>query len=465
MIHMSLAEVAAAVGGRLQGRAADAPVRGVSLDSRTLQAGDLFVGVRGDRFDGDRFAAAALAAGAVGVVVRAETAATLPVGAAHVVAPDGLQALQALAADVRRRCSARVAAITGSTGKTSTKDILASLLMPVARTVATQGNHNNEVGVPLTLLRAESDTEVIVAELAMRGAGQIRQLTRMTAPDVGVITNIAPVHLELVGGIEDVAAAKAELIEGLGEHAVVVPGDEPLLEPYLAHHRGRVITFGDLGSNVHLVDVDYRDQETRAVVDAFGRRARLRFNFTGGHYLTDALAALGAFLELGYPLEAAREGAASIAFSELRGEIVQLSGGGFLLNDAYNANPLAMRAAIDHLLQLAAGRPSVAVIGDMYELGPQSPAFHAEVGAYVVEHGVKLVAVGELGRGYLSGSPDEVWRETVDQCIAALPADVPPGSAVLVKASRALRLERVSEALKATRAVGADGPLNEDPRD
>ncbi len=354
---------------------------GVSLDSRTLQAGDLFVGVRGDRFDGDAFAAAALAAGAIGVVVRAETAATLPPDAARIVVPEGLQALQALAAEVRRRCPARVAAITGSTGKTSTKDILASLLMPVARTIATRGNHNNEVGVPLTLLRAEPDTEVIVAELAMRGAGQIRELTRMAAPDVGVITNIAPVHLELVGGIEDVAAAKAELIEGLGEHAVVVPGDEPLLEPYLARHRGRVITFGDLGSNVHLVDVEYGEGETRAVVDAFGRRARLRFNFTGGHYLTDALAALAAFLELGYSLEAAREGAASIAFSELRGEVVQLSDGGFLLNDAYNANPLAVRAAVDHLLQLAAGRPPVAVLGDMYELGPQSPAFHAEVGA------------------------------------------------------------------------------------
>jgi len=465
MMPMSLAEVAAAVGGRIEGAGGDTPVRGVSLDSRTLQAGELFVGVRGDHFDGDRFAAAALAAGAVAVVVRAATAATLPADAARVVAPEGLPALQALATEVRRRCSARVAAITGSTGKTSTKDILTAMLMPVARTIATRSNFNNEIGVPLTLLRAEPDTEVIVTELAMRGAGQIRQLTRMAAPDVGVITNIAPVHLELVGGIEDVAAAKAELIEGLDERAVVVPGDEPLLEPYLAHHRGRVITFGDLGSNVHLVDVEYGDQETRAVVDAFGRRARLRFNFTGGHYVTDALAALAAFLELGYPLEAAREGAARIAFSELRGEVTQLSGGGFLLNDAYNANPLAVRAAIDHLLQLAAGRPAVAVLGDMYELGAQSAAFHAEVGAYVVERGVKLVAVGELSRGYLSGGADEVWHETVDECIAALPADVPPGSAVLVKASRALRLERVADALKATRSVGADGARNEDPRD
>jgi UDP-N-acetylmuramoyl-tripeptide--D-alanyl-D-alanine ligase len=466
MIPLALHEVAAAVGGRLHGEAGETQVTGVSLDSRRLQAGDLFIGVRGEHFDGDRFAAAALAAGAVCVVVRADTAAALPPAAPRIVVAEGLEALQALAAEVRRRSSARLAAITGSTGKTSTKDILASLLAPVARTVATQGNHNNEVGVPLTLLRAEPDTEVIVTELAMRGRGQIRQLARMAAPDVGVITNIAPVHLELVGEIEDVAAAKAELIEELGERAVVVPGDEPLLAPYLAHHRGRVITFGDLGSNVHLVDVEYGEQQTRAVVDAFGRRARLRFNFTGGHYLTDALAALAAFLELGYPMEAARQGAASIVFSELRGEIVQLTGGGFLLNDAYNANPLAMHAAVDHLLQLAAGRSAVAVLGDMYELGPQSHAFHVEVGKYVAERGVKLVAVGELGRGYLSGSPGEVWHETVDACIAALCEDVPPGSAVLVKASRALRLERVADALKATRAVGSDDrPETADPRD
>jgi len=466
MITLTLGEVAAALGGRLQGDAGDAQVTGVSLDSRTLGAGDLFIGVRGERFDGDQFAAAALAAGAVCAVVRAETAAALSPGAARIVVAEGLDALQALAAEVRRRSPARVAAITGSTGKTSTKDILASLLAPVARTVATQGNHNNEVGVPLTLLRVEPDTEVIVAELAMRGSGQIRQLARVAAPDVGVITNIAPVHLELVGDIEDVAAAKAELIEELGERAVVVPGGEPLLAPYLAHHRGRVITFGDLGSNVHLVDVDYSDQETRAVVDAFGRRARLLFNFTGGHYLTDALAALAAFLELGYPLDAAREGAASIAFSELRGEIAQLSCGGFLLNDAYNANPLAMHAAVDHLLQLAAGRPAVAVLGDMYELGPRSQVFHVEVGEYVAKRGVKLVAVGELGRGYLAGSPDGVWHATVDECIAALAEDVAPGSAVLVKASRALRLERVAAALKATRAAGSDDcPGTADPRD
>jgi UDP-N-acetylmuramoyl-tripeptide--D-alanyl-D-alanine ligase len=146
--------------------------------------------------------------------------------------------------------------------------------------------------------------------------------------------------------------------------------------------------------------------------------------------------------------------------------VVQLAGGGFLLNDSYNANPLAVRAAVDHLVQLAAGRQAVAVLGDMYELGPQSHAFHVEVGAYVAERGVKLVAVGELGRGYLSGSPDEVWHETVDECIAALSHDVSPGVAVLVKASRALRLERVADALKATRSAGAgDRPVSEDPRD
>jgi UDP-N-acetylmuramoyl-tripeptide--D-alanyl-D-alanine ligase len=455
MIALTLDEAAAACGGRLEHADGGALVPGVSLDTRTLRPGELFVGVRGERFNGADFAVAALAAGAAAVVVPQSAVAALPAAAPRIVVDEGLRALHGLAAAVRRRAAARLAAITGSTGKTSTKDILAGLLAPVAPTVATLGNHNNEVGVPLTLLRLERETQVAVVELAMRGKGQIRALARLVAPDVGIITNIAPVHLELVGAIEDVAAAKAELIEEIGERAIVVPGDEPLLEPYLARHRGRVITFGGFGSNVHLVDVEYGQQSTRAVVDAFGRRASLRFNFTGGHYLTDALAALAAFLELGYPLEAAREGAGAIAFSEMRGEIVPLAGGGFLLNDAYNANPLAMRAAIDHLVQLAGERPAVAVLGDMYELGTHSAAFHKEVGAYVAERGVRLVAVGDLGRDYLSGAPGEVWHATVDACIAALPDEVPPGSAVLVKASRALRLERVAEALKATRAASA----------
>ena len=449
MLPLTLAEVAAACGGRLHGGEPETLVTTVCTDSRRARRGDLFVGLRGESFDGDEYAAAALAAGAAAAVVRAETAAQLPPGVVAVVVDDGLAALQALATHVRRRSGAKVVAITGSAGKTSTKDVLAALLRPVARTVATTANHNNEIGVPLTLLQIEPDTEVVVVEMAMRGSGQIRELARVALPDVGVITTIAPVHLELVGTVEDVAAAKAELIEELDGGTAVVPAGEALLELHLSRFHGRVVTFGEPDADVHLVDEERRGERTHALVDAFGHRAALEFSFTGGHYLQDALAALAAFIEVGYRLDEARAGAALVAFSDLRGAVSQLAGGGLLLNDAYNANPVAMKAALDHLVSIADGRPTVAVLGDMYELGDAGPAYHREVGEYCVAAGVRLVAVGDLGHGYLAGAAGERWFATVEDCVAALPEAVPPGSAVLVKASRGLRLERVADALAA----------------
>jgi UDP-N-acetylmuramoyl-tripeptide--D-alanyl-D-alanine ligase len=447
VLPLTLKDVAAACGGTLAGGEPQATVTSVCVDSRRLRPGDLFIGLRGEQFDGDAFAARALRDGAVAVVVRAETAAGLPRDAARIVVDDGTAALSRLASAVRQRSTARVVAITGSAGKTSTKDILAALLRPVARTVATPANLNNEIGVPLTLLAIERDTEVAVVEMAMRGPDQIRALARVARPDVGVITNIAPVHLELVGTIEDVAAAKAELIEELHGGTAVVPADEPLLATHVRLYRGRVVTFGSLAADVHMVDAERRGDTTHVLVDAFLQRAALDFNFTGGHYLEDAVAALAAFTELGYRLDQARPGAARVVFSALRGVVSPLSGGGLLLNDAYNANPVAVKAAVDHLVSIADGRPSVAVLGDMYELGDGADAYHRAVGEHCAAAGVRLVAVGGLARAYLTGAADERWFATAEECIAALPEVVPEGSAVLVKASRLLRLERVAAAL------------------
>jgi UDP-N-acetylmuramoyl-tripeptide--D-alanyl-D-alanine ligase len=458
MLALTLAEVAAACGGRLEGGDPRTVVAAVCTDSRRLTGGELFVGLRGDTYDGDAYAAQALAAGAAAVMVRAATAEGLSADASRVVVDDGLVALQRLATEVRRRAGVQVVAITGSAGKTSTKDILAALLRPVARTVATTANLNNEIGVPLTLLDVEQGTEVVVVEMAMRGRGQIRELARIALPDIGVITNVAPVHLELVGTVDDVAAAKAELIEELRGGTAVVPDPEPLLDRHVTRFRGRVVTFGGPEADVHLVLAEPRGDGTHVLVDAFGHRGTLDFSFTGGHYLQDALAALAAFMELGYRLDEAREGAAQVAVSDVRGAVSELPGGGLLLNDAYNANPLAMMAAIDHLVSIAAGRPAVAILGDMYELGPGADVFHRAVGEHCAGAGVRVVAVGQLGRGYLTGAAGERWFHGVDECIAALPGLAPAGSAVLVKASRLLRLERVAEALASGElATAADG--------
>jgi len=469
MLPLTLAEIAAACAGRLEGADPGAVVSRVCTDTRAVLPGDLFIGLRGELFDGDRFAAAAAAAGASAVVVRTDTAAELGAGVARIIVDDGLAALQRLAAEVRRRSGVKVVAITGSVGKTSTKDILAALLRPVARTVATRANLNNQIGVPLTLLGIESRTEVAVVEMAMRGPGQIRELARIALPDIAVITNIAPVHLELVGTVDDVAAAKAEVVDELQGGTAIVPAGEPLLDRHLRRYRGRVVTFGTPDADVHILEQERRSGMTHVLVDAFGHRGTLEFNFTGGHYLHDAVAALAAFMELGFRLDEAKAGAAQVAFSDLRGAVSDLPGGGLLLNDAYNANPLAMTAAVDHLVSLAEGRPAVAVLGDMYELGAGADAFHRAVGEQCAAAGVHLVAVGELARDYLTGADGERWFATVEECIAALPEAVPQGSAVLVKASRLLQLERVAAALSAAGGYTAPSrgpsPANEEESD
>jgi len=457
VIPLSLGEAAAACGGRLQGADPDAIVTGITVDSRTVHPGDLFVGLRGGHADGDDFASAALKAGAAAVVVRPGTADAMRSSTPRIAAEDGLQALGALAAAVRRRSPARVVAITGSAGKTSTKDILTALLAPVARVVATRGNFNNEIGVPLTVFELEPDTEVLVCELAMRGRGQIAELAAVVKPDIGVITNIAPVHLELVGTIEEVAAAKAEIIGEAGRGGLVVPVDEALLEPHLRYHTGRLVTFGLDRGDVCVVEARTEGLETHALIDAFGHRATFDFSFSGGHYLSDALAALGAFVGLGYRLEEAKPGARAIEFSALRGRITALPGDGLLLNDAYNANPLSMKAAIDHLCEVAGERPKVGLLGDMFELGRDAAAFHREVGEHASARGVAVLAAGELAREYVTGAGGGEWFETVDALLAALPGALAPGSAVLVKASRGMRFERVAAAVEALAAKRPTG--------
>ena len=465
MIPLTLEEAAAACGGRLEAGDPRAVATGVAIDSRTTAPGDLFVALRGASFDGADFAGVALGAGAVAVVVEQRTASAMRAGTPRIVVDDGQRALGSLAAAVRRRSGATVVAVTGSVGKTSTKDILAALLAPVARVVATSGNHNNEIGVPLTVFALEPATEVLVCELAMRGRGQIAELAAIVKPDVAVITNIAPVHLELVGTIEEVAAAKAEIIAELGKGALVAPADEALLEPHLRYHTGRLVTFGGEGANVCVAEA-----QVHALIDAFGRRAAFDFSFSGGHYLQDALAAIGAFIALGYTLEEAKPGARCVEFSALRGRLEELPRGGLLLNDAYNANPLSMKAAIDHLCEVAGERPRVAVLGDMFELGSGAAAFHREVGHHADAKGVRVVAVGVMAREYLAGSEGGVWYPTVEECLVALPGAIAPGSAILVKASRALRLERVADAILAPSAAPAtpaatapDGPLDPGP--
>ena len=392
--------------GALEGAAGE--VTGVQIDSRRVRPGDLFVAVAG----GVAFLEDARAHGA----------------AATLVPDDAHAALAALGSAVRARSDARVVGITGSVGKTSTKDILAALLGPHRRTVAAEDGYNNEIGLPLTLCRIEPDTEVVVAEMAMRGPGQIRDLARVARPHVGVITAIAPVHLELLGSLDNIARAKAELLEELERGSVaVLPEDVPVLEPFVPE------------------GLDVR-RFSPPEVEIRGGRAHLRwrgrdvvFGFTARHQATNAAAALTTAEALGLepPLEPV-----DVGFSRWRSQEVELPGGGLLINDAWNANPVAMRAALAHLLERANGRRTVAVLGEMAELGPEAASFHEQIG-HAAEAVDVVVGVGELARGY---APDD-WVASAAEAVALVKTALQPGDAVLVKGSRSVGLEIVAEAV------------------
>ena len=405
MIPLPLTELPA---GRLDAAPGAEHVTGVKIDSRLVEPGDLFVAVgRGAEFLED---------------ARARGA------AATLVPDDAFAAMAALGSAVREKSGARVVGITGSMGKTGTKDILAALCRPSARTVAAEASFNNELGVPLTLCRLEPDTEVCIVELAMRGFGQIADLCAIARPHIGVITNIGPVHLELVGDLAGVRRAKAELVDALPTGGTAIVPEEFPVER----------------EDVRVVRVGF--PEDAVVEDGRTILGGVSFGFTARHQAANAAAALAALDALGLPRPARVE----VPFSRWRGDELPLPGGGLLINDAYNANPVSMRAALSLLAERAGSRRRVAILGDMAELGADAPRYHREVGAAAREAGVAaLVAIGPLARGYLEGAEgvQARWAPTLEEGLEALREVVEPGDCVLVKGSRAMGLEAIADAL------------------
>jgi len=415
------------------------------IDTREVGEGDLFVGLRGLRAHGGAFAADALAAGAWGVLVPPDHAARVggdAPGGAHVLAvADPLAALGALAREWRRELGAKVIGVTGSTGKTSTKDILAAMLAPHLSTHASRENFNTEIGLPLTILEAEQGTEALVLEMAMRGEGQIAELTAIAEPDAGVIVNVGPVHLELLGTVERVAAAKAELIRDLPTGAAcVVPAREALLTRHLREDLD-TITFGPGGEVMLLAFARAAaGPGGLAEIEAREQRVALDLPFDEPHNLLNTLAAVGAAVAVGVK----PSGRVDVRFSSLRGEVVELPGGVTVVNDCYNANPMSMRAALQHLAETPADR-RLAVLGTMAELGEGSQRFHEEIGDEARALGIDvLVTVGEEATPYLDGFAGETYAAgTPEEASALLEEIAQPGDRVLVKGSRSVGLERV----------------------
>jgi UDP-N-acetylmuramoyl-tripeptide--D-alanyl-D-alanine ligase len=428
------ARIAAAAGAQLVRDAPGGPER-VVIDSRAAGPGDLFVGLTGDNVDGGRFAAAALEAGAWGVLVGPQWADVE--GGAVLVARQPLLAMGALAREWRRSLGASVIAVTGSVGKTSTKDLITALLAPARRVVASRANFNTDIGMPPEILAADPGTEVLVLEAAMRGFGEIATLAAISEPDVAVITNIAPVHLEQVGSLEGVARAKAELLEGTRDRGVaVVPAGELLLEPYLREGL-EVVRFG-AGGDVWL------DGE---VVVARGERLDLELPFRARHQRVNALAAVAAALAVGVR----PSGRVDVPAGYLRGERIVLPSGATVINDCYNASPLSVRAALDELAAESPAGRRVAVLGDMLELGAAEAELHREIGTAAEAAGVDvLVTVGPRAAAMLDTFDGESYAVADAEEAAALAGDiVADGDVMLVKGSRGVGLEVVAEALRA----------------
>lgn len=404
MIPLLLTEVAELAPGRLEAASWAERATGVEIDSRRIDEGDLFVAVGA----GAGFVADALARGA----------------AAALVPDDAFAALAAIAGHVRERSSARFVAITGSMGKTSTKDILAAICHPQRRTVAAERSYNAELGVPLTIGRVDEDTEICILELAMRGFGQIADLCAFARPEIGLITNVGPVHLEKVGSLAGVARAKSELVAALPQGGTaIVPAGFPVERSDLD-----VVRVGE--------DVRLESFEPPVLVTSLGT---VEVDFSARHLAGNALCALAAADALGLAIPARLR----VDFTEWRNQELPLLGGGVLINDAWNANPVSMRAALEHLRDVAAGRRTVAVLGDMAELGDYSEEGHREVGRAVREVGVDVVvAIGPQARAY-GGR----WTASVEEGLKVLEGLLQPGDCVLVKGARAMALESIAEAL------------------
>ena len=409
--------------------------RGAFVDSRSVVEGALFVGIRGENTDGGQHAYDALRAGAAAAIVTESAwrwieGDVLSMRKPVIVAKDPIGALQAAGQIALERSGARVVGITGAVGKTTTKDILVAMLGACGVAVhGSVGNRNTEIGVPLTLLDMPEGTDVVVLEMGMRGPGQIAELARLAPPHVGCVTAIGPVHLELLGTVEAVAAAKAELLHALGAGGTaVIPDGEPLIEAQLT------------GLDPGVTVVRFGDRPSRT----------LRLNLDSAWMLRNAAAALACCEALGHV--PAEDVEIDVRLSALRGAQTPLAGGGLLIEDCYNANPLAM----EHALRDLAGRPGtrrVAVLADMKELGPDERTFHEDVGRQAADAGVDLlVAVGELGASYISGAAGRVptlTYPTVEACASDLAGNLQPGDVVLLKGSRSMALERVGTVVKA----------------
>jgi UDP-N-acetylmuramoyl-tripeptide--D-alanyl-D-alanine ligase len=428
---------------------------GYSIDSRTLKPGDLFFAVQGERLDGHDYVEAALAAGACGAVVREDAAARFAVKKNLLAVDDTLVALQSLGAAVRRIWGKKLVGVTGSAGKTTTKETIAHVLASKLRVHKSRGNFNNHFGLPLNLLELEPEHEIAVLELGMSHAGEITELARQAKPDVGVVTNVAPVHLEFFDSIAGIARAKYELIESLPAQGIaILNADDEYVSQFGRDFRGKVVMYGiRRPADISAQKIDTRGAagtEFDLVVE--GIRERTVLPLVGEHNVLNALAAVAVAMQFGFRPSEAAAALATMAPVEKRGEVLQI-GDIAVLNDCYNSNPKALKAMVDALLSMPAQR-HVVVAGEMLELGPTGAELHRDCGRYMAERGVsRVIGVRGLAQALVEGAQDAGLKaaefvETPEEAGERLASEAGEGDAILFKASRGVRLERGLEVFR-----------------
>lgn len=463
---MTVAEVARLVGGQLERGGAEAVLRGVAIDSRVVAPRMLFVALSGTRTDGHRFAHEAFERGA-GAVLVSQPAVEVGGGTAVIRVPDTLRAFHRLARAIRDRRPLRVVGITGSVGKTSTKEMAVAVAARAFRTARSPENWNTEIGIPLVLANLPDDREVVVLEMAMRGPGQIRELVEIAGPEIGVVTNVGESHLDFFPSREALAAAKGELIEGLSERGcAILNADDPLVWGLRHRTRARVLSFGLDRGEVHAEDIrplPARGSTFRLATP--GGAVPVTLRIPGRHAVQNALAAAAVGLALGIDGAAIAAGLAQAAPLPMRLETFQI-GGTVLLSDVYNSSPQSVVAALDAMDEVD-GDFRVAVLGDMRELGTHTVEAHRRIGLEIARRRVDLlIAFGPLAAELAAAAREAggrheapplrvVHTERMEEVVDLLRRTLVPRSVVLLKGSRAMAMERIVSALLRPEPTGA----------
>jgi UDP-N-acetylmuramoyl-tripeptide--D-alanyl-D-alanine ligase len=464
MNPLPLFQIAQMAGGSLSSGDGTVVIDKVSTDSRTIKRGDLFVALRGENFDGHNFVEAAAITGAAGAIVDSKWEGKVPDNFALIRAQDTLQAYQRLAANYRKSLTLRVVAITGSNGKTSTKDFAAAVLARRFQVTKTQGNFNNHVGLPRTILEAGSRDEVAVWEIGMNHPGEVAALAKVAAPDVGIITNIGVAHIEFMGSREKIAEEKGALSQAVGaEGTVILNADDPFTKGIAARTGGKVILAGTTAGTIRASEINQSGSATDFTILEGAHRCRAQLPVPGLHMVQNALLAVAAGRVFGLSLEECAVGLVGAPLTKARLQVKEIRAVQFL-DDSYNANPDSMKAALRTLVELDADGQRIAVLGEMRELGDESERAHREVGeiaaALKVDH---LIAIGSVAatiaeaakRAGLENSSTVASTAEAAELLVELAT---PGDLVLIKGSRLARTEQVIEAFRNRQSAITNSP-------